>query len=80
MRPLQSLNSAVTWGFSLDLFAYIDGTTGGMALQVLLGGIAGGLVVFKLAAKSFFARFSRGSAEDEDEAIEEAQAADDSNR
>jgi hypothetical protein len=33
------------------MLLYIDGTTGGLALQMLLGGAVGGLVVFKLAAK-----------------------------
>jgi hypothetical protein len=32
--------------------AYIDGTTGGMVVQLLLGGFVGGFVVFKLAAQS----------------------------
>ncbi len=40
-------------------FLYIDGTTGGMAVQILLASLAGGFVMFKLTAKSFFARFSR---------------------
>ena len=48
----------------MALFAYIDGTTGGMALQVLLGSIAGGLVVFKLAAKAFFSKFGRRARDD----------------
>jgi hypothetical protein len=32
--------------------AYIDGTTGGLVVQLLLGGFVGGFVVFKLAAQS----------------------------
>ncbi len=51
-----------------------------MALQVLLGGLAGGLVVFKLAAKSVLARFGRGRSEEETEPLEEASAADEANR
>lgn len=51
-----------------------------MALQVLLGGLAGGLVVFKLAAKSVMARFGRGGNEEETEALEETNAADEASR
>ena len=32
----------------MDSIAYIDGTTGGMVVQLLLGGFVGGFVVFKL--------------------------------
>jgi hypothetical protein len=39
--------------------AYIDGTTGGMVVQLLLGGFVGGFVVFKLAAQSAFDKILR---------------------
>jgi hypothetical protein len=39
--------------------AYIDGTTGGMVLQLLLGGFVGGLVVFKLAAQNLLDKILR---------------------
>ncbi len=61
-------------------FAYIDGATGGMALQVLLGGLAGCLVVFKLAAKSVMARFGRRGSEEEAEALEETNVVDEASR
>lgn len=35
------------------MLAYIDATTGGMTLQLLLGGLAGSLVILKLTASSF---------------------------
>ena len=34
------------------MFAYVDGTTGGMILQIFLGSLVGGLLIFKLALKS----------------------------
>jgi hypothetical protein len=39
--------------------AYIDGTTGGMVLQLLLGGFVGGFVVFKLAAQNLLDKVLR---------------------
>jgi hypothetical protein len=41
------------------MLAYIDGGTGGMVLQVLLGSIVGAFVIFKAAIGGFFARFHR---------------------
>ena len=32
----------------MNVFLYIDATTGGMALQIILSGVVGGLVVIKL--------------------------------
>ena len=45
------------------MLAYIDGGTGGMMLQVLLGGIAGIAVLVKASLGGFFG----GGGEDEDE-------------
>jgi hypothetical protein len=39
--------------------AYIDGTTGGMVVQLLLGGFVGGFVVFKLAAQNLLDKILR---------------------
>jgi hypothetical protein len=46
------------------MLAYIDGGTGGMILQVLLGGIAGIAVIVKASLSGFFG----GGKNDEDEA------------
>ena len=46
------------------MLAYIDGGTGGMMLQVLLGGIAGIAVLVKASLGGFFG----GGGEDEEEA------------
>jgi hypothetical protein len=51
------------------MLAYIDGGTGGMVLQVLLGSIVGAFVIFKAALGGFFARFHH----EEEEPVEPAQ-------
>jgi hypothetical protein len=52
--------------------AYIDGTTGGMVVQLLLGGFVGGFVVFKLAARSLIDKILRRNTDyDDDELAEE---------
>lgn len=48
-------------------FAYIDGTTGGMVVQLLLGGFVGGFVVFKLAARSLIDKILRRKTTYDDE-------------
>ncbi len=55
--------------------AYLDPGTGSMMLQVLLGGIAGGLVIGRLywqKIKSFFSRANEGS--DDDNPTEESDS------
>ena len=49
-------------------FAYIDGTTGGMVVQLLLGGFVGGFVVFKLAARKLLDKILRRDPYEEDDA------------
>jgi hypothetical protein len=59
--------------------AYIDGTTGGMVVQLLLGGFVGGFVVFKLAAQSALDKILRRKpavdAQDDETAEETGQNA-----
>ncbi|MCH7825511.1 MAG: hypothetical protein IH849_11975 [Acidobacteria bacterium] len=45
--------------------AYLDAGTGAMILQVLLGGIAGAVVIFRLYWRRFLALFSNRRAEDD---------------
>ncbi len=47
----------------MEVLLYIDPTTGGMLLQVLLGSVVGGFVVVKLFVLSWFRRGKRGAAE-----------------
>lgn len=45
--------------YSAPAYAYLDPGTGSIILQLLLGGVAGGVIVFKLywaRLKSFFVR------------------------
>lgn len=44
--------------------AYLDPGTGSIMLQLLLGGVAGSLVIFKLYWQKFKDLFSRGEAGD----------------
>jgi len=37
------------------MLTYIDGTTGGMMLQIVMAGIVGGFMAIKLFTKDFFA-------------------------
>ena len=49
----------VTVFYSAPAYAYLDPGTGSIILQLLLGGVAGGIVIFKLywaRLKSFFVR------------------------
>ncbi len=57
------LNVIVLAGFGLLMaerpaHAYLDAGTGSMILQVLLGGVAGGVVIFRLYWRRFLALFS----------------------
>lgn len=45
---LFSIVTFTAFSFSKDAFAYLDPGTGSMLLQLLLGGVAGALVVGKL--------------------------------
>jgi hypothetical protein len=61
------------------MLLYIDASTGGMMLQIVLTGIAGGLVMFKLAAGRIFnAVFHRGTATPQTEEKDPAQKGDES--
>jgi len=54
---------ALAFDFSRPAFAYLDPGTGSIMLQLLLGGVAGGLVVAKLywhKLKEFFVRDASG--------------------
>ena len=54
---------ALALDFSRPAFAYLDPGTGSIMLQLLLGGVAGGLVVAKLywhKLKGFFVRDTSG--------------------
>ena len=57
-------------GFTSPAFAYLDPGTGSMILQLLLGGIAGGLVIAKLYWQKlkgvFGAKIETSSSEPED--------------
>lgn len=46
------------------MFLYIDGTTGGMVLQVLLGSLVGSFVVLKLGVKNLFSWLSHRPSSD----------------
>jgi hypothetical protein len=37
------------------MVGYIDGTTGGMMLQIVMAGLVGGLVAIKIVTKNLFA-------------------------
>ena len=66
-RPL---NVIILAGFGLLMaerpaHAYLDAGTGSMILQVLLGGVAGGVVIFRLYWRRFLALFSSRRADDD---------------
>jgi hypothetical protein len=54
------------------VIAYIDGSTGGMMLQLAMAGLVGGFVAFKLVARSFlsgiFGRFRGAGRQPDDDA------------
>jgi dolichol kinase len=55
--------------YSAPAYAYLDPGTGSIILQLLLGGVAGGLVIFKLywaRLKSFFVRDPKPQDKSED--------------
>jgi hypothetical protein len=58
------------------VFAYIDGSTGGMMLQLIMAGIVGGFVAIKLVAGNVVAgivgRFRRPQEESETDLSAEA--------
>ncbi|MDH3737616.1 MAG: hypothetical protein OER92_00375 [Alphaproteobacteria bacterium] len=56
---------ALALDFPQPAFAYLDPGTGSIILQLLLGGVAGGLVVFKLYWHKFKGIFV-GNAGDDD--------------
>jgi len=70
------LNVVLLAGFVLLMterpaHAYLDAGTGAMILQVLLGGIAGGVVIFRLYWRRFTGVFS--SRGDDDDALDRPQ-------
>ena len=61
----------------MNVFLYIDATTGGMALQIILSGVVGGLVVIKLFWGNLVNTILRRkpvSESDEQDAVEEVSA------
>lgn len=50
----------------MNVFLYIDATTGGMALQVILSGLVGGLVIVKLFWRNLVSTILRRKPEEED--------------
>ena len=61
----------------MNVFLYIDATTGGMALQIILSGIVGGLVVIKLFWSNLVNTILRRKPaieSDEQDAVAEASA------
>ena len=56
----------VNFGFSDSSFAYIDPGAGSMFLQLLLGGIAGAIVVLKLYWHKFTGFFRRNGSQESD--------------
>lgn len=52
----------------MNVFLYIDATTGGMALQVILSGLVGGLVVLKLFWRNLVNFVLRRQPEDDQDA------------
>ena len=56
----------VVFGFESSAWAYLDPGTGSMVLQLLLGGIAGVVVILKLYWSRFVGLF-RGHAREESE-------------
>ncbi|MEM7172048.1 MAG: hypothetical protein AAF530_17900 [Pseudomonadota bacterium] len=56
---------ALTFAFALDFstpaLAYLDPGTGAMFLQIILGGVAGAVVICKLYWQRFKAFFSRSA-------------------
>lgn len=68
------LNVVLLAGFVLLMterpaHAYLDAGVGAMILQVLLGGIAGGIVIFRMYWRRFTGRFS--SQREEDDALDQ---------
>ncbi|MGP0591327.1 hypothetical protein ACTRXD_02145 [Nitrospira sp. T9] len=56
----------IVFGFESSAQAYLDPGTGSMVLQLLLGGIAGAVVILKLYWRRFVGLF-RGNAREESE-------------
>jgi hypothetical protein len=56
----------IVFGFESSALAYLDPGTGSMVLQLLLGGIAGVVVILKLYWSRFVGLF-RGNAREESE-------------
>jgi hypothetical protein len=59
------------------MFLYIDPTTGGLGIQLILGFLVGGFVTLKLFLSRFLSFFRRGSAEDETPATVPVESASD---
>lgn len=51
----------IVLGFANSAWAYLDPGTGSMVLQLLLGGIAGAIVILKLYWRRFVSLFLRDS-------------------
>ena len=51
----------IVFGFSKSAWAYLDPGTGSMVLQLLLGGIAGAIVILNLYWQQFVSLFRRDS-------------------
>lgn len=63
--PVLFLSSAVvTAGFATPALAYLDPGTGSMLLQLILGGVAGAMVVGKLYWAQFKSLFTRRPSSD----------------
>jgi len=56
----------------MNVFLYIDATTGGMALQVILSGLVGGLVIIKLFWRNLVNTILRRRPEEDDDAEQAA--------
>ena len=70
--PLLLIMFLILYGFSQSAFAYIDPGTGSIFLQLMLGGIAGAVVVLKLYWHRLIGIFRRDSqTESEDLSSEE---------
>jgi hypothetical protein len=56
---------ALAFDFARPAYAYLDPGTGSILLQLLLGGVAGGVVVFKLYWQRIKQLFVRSSDDDD---------------
>ena len=63
----------IVFGFENSALAYLDPGTGSMVLQLLLGGIAGAVVIFKLYWRRFVGLFRGNGPEDSGHSSSEDQ-------